>query len=238
MDYILYSILFYVYMYGGLLLSFATAGLGACILATKEKYTKWLGSWFLSIGLCNFVLHLYNMSARYVGSKTLAALSFPKSCVAAALTVIALISIFLYAKFRYAAKGLLAVILLILAKPIVIVPLILNQKSIINGASSASVFSNLTSFLSALPEIAIWIMLVLIYRKNKDKEDKMSALWTHPLCMLIFGLISECFCLVRIFCGTANLALTMLVTIANGVMFLSYAAYVFARAPKKTEEAS
>ena len=233
-----YSILIWAYTYGGLLLPFATAGLGACILATKEKYTKWLGAWFLSIGLCYFVQHLYNMLPRYVGVKTIIALSFPKSCVAAALTVLALISVFLYAKFRYEAKGLLAVILLILAKPIVIVPLILNQGSIINSASSASVFSNLTSFLSALPGIAIWIMLVLIYRKNRDKEDNMGALWTHPLCVLFFEIFFEIFNLVGVFGGETSFLLSMHVTIANYVMLTAYAAYVFARAPKKTEKAS
>ncbi len=241
MSYLLYSFIYKTYIYGGLMLPCLCTALGIVILLKKDKCAKWLGAWFLARGLCDFVQHFYTLLPRYISSidiKTYSALAFPKSCVTAVLSVFCFIAIFLYAKWRYSSKGLLATILLILAKPVAVIPLVLAQSFFMKSAGSAEKYAYLRYLASAIPEIAFWIFILVIYYKNREKEEKQRALWTLPLFILIFNVYFVIRYLLAIFDVNKYIMIDIYATIVQLVIITIYAFYVLSKAPNKLEETS
>jgi hypothetical protein len=112
------------------------------------------------------------------------------SIVAALMSFVSMILIFLYAKRNYESKGLPVVIAVPLGWTFLttlIRMLVLNKMNFRGDFSSMNRFLLGMSFVGSLASIAIMIFIAVVYFKNKGKETYASRLWVF---IMIIAIIS------------------------------------------------
>lgn len=162
---------------------------GIIILCKYRKYREFGISLILS-GL----IGVYTEIGRYFilsrGEEFVARTLSYVSIVAALMSFVSMILIFLYAKRNYESKGLPVVIAVPLGWTFLttlIRMLVLNKMNFRGDFSSMNRFLLGMSFVGSLASIAIMIFIAVVYFKNKGKETYASRLWVF---IMIIAIIS------------------------------------------------
>ncbi len=177
--------LYALYFYGSPVVNTISLILGVIIVYKKDTLTKLLGLWIVSGGLNYFIGSIIPLAATRVSPQAYNNLSMASSILQAMLSLAALASVFLYAKFRYKAKGFIPLILIqLLSIPLLLLVSLLGNKYLVKDFASLYNFSLIRTILSSVISIVLLAIIMMAYYKHRDKEPDIPKMW-YVLCFQI-----------------------------------------------------
>ena len=174
-----------LYYYGSPVVNTISLILGVIIIYKKDTLTKLLGLWIVSGGLGYFISSLIILTSTRVSPQVYSNLSMVSTILQAMLSLAALASVFLYAKFRYKAKGFVPLILIqLLSIPFVLLVALLGNKYFVKDFASLYNFSLIRNIISSVISIVLLAIIMMAYYKHRDKEPNIPKMW-YVLCFQI-----------------------------------------------------
>ncbi|MCR5803107.1 MAG: hypothetical protein K6G47_02480 [Clostridia bacterium] len=211
--------------------------LGIVVVLVKDKATKNLGFWTLISGI-NGVLSGTLGILRIRGSaEILARASSLFTVLGMLLTTAAYVFLFLYAKARYSAKGLLPVILIKLAGfPVTMILNIIMNPLVLSDKINLYLF--LSCITTTIFDIAVLIILTRIYIKNRSREEHLPMLWLVPLIQVIGFLFEIMVSLIVVILpsssGVCDVMSLISIVIVMAVVPV-FAVYILIKAPQSSK---
>ncbi len=178
-------------LFGKPILAVLTLIFGILIICNSDKITKFLGIFFTANSIGTIVTSIFTLLTMIPGITLGPVPSTVLPFVTIPVSAVVMLSMFLYAKYRYGTKMYLLYIMAGIiaggaAMVAILTPLISNLVSVEEGIR----VSYISSVLSILNSMAVTVMLLLIYFKDRKKEDKLKIFWVYHLITLIFGIYS------------------------------------------------
>ena len=200
---------YYLSEYGKPALYAAALVLGIIIICNKDKATKLLGIWIAACALESILGVIYVLLARYGGAVFLSRFALYKSVMAFIFSSAATVMLFLYAKYSYGIKFSVLIVLLSVKLGSTLINSFLMQNVLsyrrIGDTVNYGYFSNI---LNLIPGIAVTVILLIIFIKNKHREAELKLLWLSPLSSLIVLSLYLCIYSVLIFSESTGFSKT------------------------------
>ena len=169
----------YLYMFGRPAIMVVNLILGIVIICTKEKITKLFGA-VITIGSIGGILDvLYQFGLMLFGSAgTVVTFADVHSCVSIALGIASGVFLYLYVKNRYGTKLITGIILIVGSNTMyTVISLIIGNFITPDDFDNPSQFSYLLASITGVCLIAFPIAWLIIFLKNRHKENELKLLW-------------------------------------------------------------
>ena len=167
--------LYLLYTYGMPILCSVTLLIGMIIMYRKESLTKILGIWAISHGLGGVLSGVYTLIKSHLSVTNAPTINTSITILQLLLAIISVLAMFLYAKYRYNAKGLIAVVLI----ELISVPLfsVLSNKFLTTDYFEFDTLYRLTyivNIIKSLVNVAAWVIIFIPFYKNRKREREGS----------------------------------------------------------------
>ena len=219
--------------YGYPVLCVACIVMGILILIRKDNITKILGIWLVTSGVgsvFSLILQAVNSATDGEASSWLSGID---NAVAAVVSFAVIITFYLYAKYSYGVRGLVALIIIKLsAIPANILFAAISNAVSDNGFETGYRMSCFRFAFILLFDIAVYVIIFLAHFKNRGKESHLPKMYLVPLLSIISKFINIICNVIFAFAGTGNgglrdgVTLVMLI-IADLFMFVVPAAGIY-----------
>ncbi len=168
-----------LYMFGRPAIMVVNLILGIVIICTKEKITKLFGA-TITIGSIGGILDvLYQFGLMLFGSAgTVVTFADVHSCVSIALGIASGVFLYLYVKNRYGTKLITGIILLVGGNTMsTVIAFIVGRFITPDSFDNPSQFSYFLFSITAIFMLAFPIAWLIIFLKNRHKENELKSLW-------------------------------------------------------------
>lgn len=218
--------LFLLYTYGMPVLCSITLLIGMIIIYRKESLTKMLGVWAVAHGLGGVLSGMYTLIKTHLSVTNGPTINVCVTILQVLLAIISVIALFLFAKYRYKAKGLLAVALIeLLSFPLF---LFISNTFLNTDHFEFSTLYRLTylfEIIKSLFTIAAFIIILIPYYKNRRRERYLPKLWIFILVYIIVSAVNNVSNIILVIAGpfdigALDLANIFMVVIAVVGMFV------------------
>lgn len=178
--------------YGMPVLCSITMLLGLIIMYRKESVTKVLGVWAIAHGLGGVLSGMYTLIKSHLSVTNGPTINVCITILQILLSIISVIALFLFAKYRYKAKGLIAVALIeLLSFPL----FIFISKAFLNSDhfefETLYRLSYLFEIFKSMFTIAVFIIILIPYYKNRRRERYLPNLWKFILAYIIVSAVNN-----------------------------------------------
>ncbi len=173
------TILLYLYMFGRPVIFITCLILGIVIICTKEKITKLFGASITTGSIGGIVEVLYEFGLRFFGSmETAETFAYAHSFASIALGVASGVFLYLYAKKRYETKLITGIILIVGSNTMyTVISLIIGNFITPDDFDNPSQFRYLLASITGICLLAFPIVWLIIFLKNRHKENELKLLW-------------------------------------------------------------
>lgn len=172
-------LLSYLYMFGRPVIFITCLILGIVIICTKEKITKLFGASITTGSIVGILDVLYQFGLRLFGSvETVVTFANVYSFVSIALGIASGVFLYLYVKNRYGTKLITGIILIVGSNTMyTVISLIIGNFITPDDFDNPSQFSYLLASITGICLIAFPIAWLIIFLKNRHKENELKSLW-------------------------------------------------------------
>ena len=196
--------------------------LGIIVICRKDVPTKLIGIWLAASSAANVIAYAIRVFGNMFGTDTFARLSTVSTISSTVLGTVSVICLFLYAKIRYGAKGLIAIILLRLAEA----PLVFAFNGLwgitshgVSGSEGLQ-FNYLLTGIKELLALIIYIIILAADFKHRKSETHLKIMWFTPFYLVLCSLALIGLC-VYTSLSLASISMDELAT--NAYSLISYA---------------
>lgn len=203
------TILLYLYVFGRPVIILTSLILGIVIICSKEKITKLFGALLTLGSIGPFLGVLYEIGLRNIGSReATVTLANAQSIISIVLGLGSGVFLYLYAKKRYGTK-LITGIILIVGGNIAnfLIRLIIGNIIDPGDFDNPSQFPYLLGSITNICFLAFPIVWLIIFLKNRHKENELKFLWLEIVINLaetLFTLSMNLYLFFALF-GTSSL---------------------------------
>ena len=179
--------LYYIGVYGRPILAAVTLIFGILIICKSDRITKLLGIFFTANAVGTIVNSIAGDILQNPDSNISSFAYELLNLISITISGVVVVSLFLYAKFSYNTKiYLLFVMTGIIVGGAVLTGLITPVISSFFAKEAFVKVTYITSVLSVLNSSVVTVMFLIIYFKNRNKEDKLKLFWVYHLIAVIF----------------------------------------------------
>lgn len=219
--------LYLLYTYGMPVLCSITLLIGLIIMYRKDQLTRILGIWAISHGLGGVLSGMYTLIKSHLSVNNVTTINTSVTILQMLLAIITVLAIFLYAKYRYNAKGLIAVILI----ELISIPLfaVISEKFLTTDFLEFEKLYRVTyifNIFKSLVNVAAWLIILYPFYKNRERERDLPKLWIYIAVYVFFLVINNLSNLILAISGPFDLGAIevsnfCMVIIADLGMFVS-----------------
>ena len=179
--------LYYIGVYGRPILAAVTLIIGILIICKSDRITKLLGIFFTANAVGTIVNSIAGAILQNPDSNISSFAYELLNLISITISGVVVVSLFLYAKFSYNTKiYLLFVMTGIIVGGAVLIGLLTPVISSFFAKEAFVKVTYITSVLSVLNSSVVTVMFLIIYFKNRNKEDKLKLFWVYHLIAVIF----------------------------------------------------
>jgi len=198
--------MYLLYTYGMPILCSITLLIGMIIVYRKDYLTRILGIWAIAHGLGGVLSGVFTLIKSHLSVTNYPTINTSVTILQMLLAIITVLALFLYAKFRYNAKGLIAVILI----ELISIPLfaIISKKFLTSDYLEFETLYRVTyafNIFKSLVNIAAWLIILYPFYKNKDRERNLPKLWIYIAVYIFFLLFNNLSSLIMAIAGPFDL---------------------------------
>ena len=179
--------LYYIGVYGRPILAAVALLFGILIICKSDRITKLLGIFFTANAVGTIVNSIAGAILQNPDSNISSFAYELLNLISITISGVVVVSLFLYAKFSYNTKiYLLFVMTGIIVGGAVLIGLLTPVISSFFVKEAFVKVTYITSVLSVLNSSVVTVMFLIIYFKNRNKEDKLKLFWVYHLIAVIF----------------------------------------------------
>ena len=179
--------LYYIGIYGRPILAAVTLIFGILIICKSDRITKLLGIFFTANAVGTIVNSIAGAILQNSDSNISSFANELLNLISITISGVVVVSLFLYAKFSYNTKIYLLFIMTgIIVGGAVLMGLLTPVISSFFVKEAFVKVTYITSVLSVLNSSVVTVMFLIIYFKNRNKEDKLKLFWVYHLIAVIF----------------------------------------------------
>ena len=179
--------LYYIGVYGRPILAAVTLIFGILIICKSDRITKLLGIFFTANAVGTIVNSIAGAILQNSDSNISSFANELLNLISITISGVVVVSLFLYAKFSYNTKIYLLFIMTgIIVGGAVLMGLLTPVISSFFVKEAFVKVTYITSVLSVLNSSVVTVMFLIIYFKNRNKEDKLKLFWVYHLIAVIF----------------------------------------------------
>ena len=198
--------LYLLYTYGMPILCSITLLIGMIIVYRKDYLTRILGIWAISHGLGGVLSGVFTLIKSHLSDNNAPTINTSITILQMLLAIITVLAIFLYAKYRYNAKGLIAVILI----ELISIPLfaLISKKFLTSDYLDFETLYRVTyifNIFKSLVNVAAWLIILYPFYKNRERERNMPKLWIFIAVYIFFLVINNLSNLILAIAGPFDL---------------------------------
>ena len=180
-----------LYTYGTPTLILIGLILGFIIIGRKDAPTKLLGIWVVTWSIANLLNFGSRIIGIFFGMEDFVKLMSISYVAGGVLGAVGLIALFLYAKIRYKAKGLIALILIRVSEtPLT---MLFNYLWKIRDDKLNLTADQLAFAINILKELITLLAMIIIlvaYFKHRKSEQNIRQMWLVPFFLVLFSIVS------------------------------------------------
>lgn len=238
-------ILMCLYFYGMPVVSIANIILAIVIICTKEKVTKLLGICAAINGVSSLLSSLYQLLIRYLRMVDLVRFANANSIASVFLGIASGVFLILYVNKRYGTKIYVGIILIAISSFLSMIIRVITGNLLPPGKfDNTEMYGYFMTLMSMLPVIAVDIVWLVIFIKNRIKEKDLNYLWLMRLFALIGASVySMCYIISLVAADNADRSLqdaastvTIFVSIFDLVVTFGFEIYILVKGSKASEE--
>lgn len=186
-------LLSFLYYYGVPLILVLSIIFGFIIIGRKDAPTKLLGVWIVTWSIANLLQFASGTIGMLFGMENFRNYMSISGITGSILGAVGLFALFLYAKLRYRAKGLIAAIIIKVAEA----PLTMGFSYLWNLRSSrsdltAEQFAYASTILKESITLIVLIIIFCAYAKNRKSETNIRAMWLFTLLLVLYSAATIC----------------------------------------------
>lgn len=179
--------LYYIGIYGRPILAAVTLIFGILIICKSDRITKLLGIFFTANAVGTIVNSIAGAILQNPDSNISSFANELLNLISITISGVVVVSLFFYAKFSYNTKIYLLFIMTgIIVGGAVLMGLLTPVISSFFVKEAFVKVTYITSVLSVLNSSVVTVMFLIIYFKNRNKEDKLKLFWVYHLIAVIF----------------------------------------------------
>lgn len=199
MSYFFTTVMSLIFTYSVPVFNLISIILGIIIIVRKDVLTKLLGIWLITWSVSNILANALRMFSRIFNMETFAKFSSVSSIARTVLGAAGLICLFLFAKFSYKAKGLIAIIIIRLAEA----PAVLAYNAYWTTSSDRTELTSLRfsyslTILRELIALIIFVIIFLAYFKNRRSEERLPKMWLVPFFYILSSVAMTGYCIYTV----------------------------------------
>ena len=166
--------------------------IGMIIMYRKDHLTRILGIWAIAHGLGGVLSGIFTLIKSHLSINNAPTINTSVTILQMLLAIVSVLAIFLYAKYRYNAKGLIAVILI----ELISIPLfaVISEKFLTTDFLEFEKLYRVTyifNIFKSLVNIAAWLIIIYPFYKNRERERTLPKLWIYIAVYIFFLAINN-----------------------------------------------
>lgn len=178
-----------LYIYGTPAIVFFTIIFGVITIFRKDVPTKLLGVWLVTWSIANLLNYASGTVGMVLNMDNVANYLSISSVARSILGAVGLLGLFLYAKIRYRAKGLIAIIILKLAEsPLVMLFNYIWQLIAAKYDLTNDQFAFGTNIIREAVTLIVLIIIFSAYVKHSKTETDIRKMWIFPFFLVLFSI--------------------------------------------------